>query len=61
MGDSFPLRWKLFKRYLKRHRSKMKCYLVRNQNQVDEMVEKIKPIFEYYNISKYGKEIFESR
>lgn len=30
MGDSFPLRWKLFKHYLKRHRSKMKCYLVRN-------------------------------
>lgn len=61
MGDSFPLRWKLFKHYLKRHRSKMKCYLVRNQKQVDEMIEEIKPIFEYYNISKYGKEIFESR
>lgn len=59
MGDSFPLRWKLFKHYLKRHRSKMKCYLVRNHEQVDEMIEEIKPIFEYYNISKYGKEILK--
>lgn len=42
MGDSFPLRWKLFKYYLKRHRSKMKCYLVRNHKQVDEMIEEIK-------------------
>ena len=42
MGDSFPLRWKLFKHYLKRHRSKMKCYLVRNHKQVDEMTEEIK-------------------
>lgn len=42
MGDSFPLRWKLFKHYLKRHRSKMKCYLVRNHEQVDEMIEEIK-------------------
>lgn len=42
IGDSFPLRWKLFKYYLKRHRSKMKCYLVRNHKQVDEMIEEIK-------------------
>ena len=28
IGDSFPLRYKLFKYYLKRHRSKMTCYLV---------------------------------
>ena len=38
MGDSFPLRYKLFKYYLKRHHSKMKCYLVRNHKQVDEMI-----------------------
>lgn len=42
MGDSFPLRYKLFKYYLKKHRSKMKCYLVRNHKQVDEMIEDIK-------------------
>ena len=41
MGDSFPLRYKLFKYYLKRHHSKMKCYLVRNHKQVDEMIEDI--------------------
>ena len=48
MGDSFPLRYKLFKHYLKRHRSKMKCYLVRNHKQVDEMINEIKT-------QKYGK------
>ena len=42
IGDSFPLRWKLFKHYLKQHRSKMRYYMVRNHKQVDELVEKIK-------------------
>ena len=41
MGESFPLRYKLFKHYLKRHNSKSKCYLVRNHKQVDEMIEDI--------------------
>lgn len=42
MGDSFPLRYKLFKHYLKRHRANAKLYLVRNHKQVDEMIEDIK-------------------
>lgn len=42
MGDSFPLRYKLFKYYLKHHHSKMKCYLVRNHKQVDEMIAELK-------------------
>ena len=42
MGDSFPLRFKLFKYYLHKHRSKMKCFLVRNHKQVDEMIEVLK-------------------
>lgn len=42
IGDSFPLRYKLFKYYLKRHHSKMKCYLVRNHKQVDEMIAELK-------------------
>lgn len=41
MGDSFPLRYKLFKNYLKKHKSKSKCYLVRNHKQVDEMIKDI--------------------
>ena len=41
MGDSFPLRYKLFKYYLKRHHSKMKCFLVRNHKQVDEMIQSL--------------------
>lgn len=41
IGDSFPLRFKLFKYYLKRHKSKYKCYLVRNHKQVSEMINDI--------------------
>lgn len=41
MGDSFPLRYKLFKYYLHKHRSKMKCYLVRNHKQVDKMIQEL--------------------
>ena len=39
--DSFPIRWKLFKHYLKRKRSKMRYYLVRNHKQVDDMIKNI--------------------
>ena len=46
MGDSFPLRYKLFKYYLKKHRSKKRCYLVRNHKQVDEMIKDIKCNYE---------------
>lgn len=52
MGDSFPLRYKLFKYYLHKHRSKMKCYLVRNHKQVDEMIVDIK---EMLNAKRNGK------
>lgn len=41
IGDSFPLRFKLFKYYLKKHHSKMRCYLVRNHKQVDEMIQEL--------------------
>lgn len=41
IGDSFPLRFKLFKHYLKRHNSKYKCYLVRNHKQVSDMINDI--------------------
>ena len=46
MGDSFPLRYKLFKYYLKKHPSKKRCYLVRNHKQVDEMIKDIKCNYE---------------
>ena len=42
VGDAFPIRWKLFKYYLKRKRSKMRYYIVRNHKQVDELIESIK-------------------
>ena len=41
MGDSFPIRWKLFKHYLKRHKAKTKLYLVRNHKQVDNMIQEL--------------------
>lgn len=39
--DSFPLRWKIFKYYLKRENKDYKLFLVRNQKQVDEMVNEL--------------------
>lgn len=42
MGDSFPLRWKIFKYTLMKQNSNYKLYLVRNQKQVDELIERLK-------------------
>ena len=42
MGDSFPLRWKLFKYYLYKHHAKTKLYLVRNHKDVDAMIQELK-------------------
>ena len=39
--DSFPLRWKIFKYYLKQENKDYKLILVRNQKQVDEMVNEL--------------------
>lgn len=41
MGDSFPLRWKLFKYYLYKHHAKTKLYLVRNHKDVDNMIKEL--------------------
>ena len=42
MGDAFPLRWKIFKYILAQQDSNYKLYLVRNQKQVDELINKLK-------------------
>ena len=42
IGDSFPLRWKIFKYTLMKQNSNYKLYLVRNQNQVDKKKKKLK-------------------
>lgn len=42
MGDSFPLRWKIFKYTLMKQNSNYKLYLVRNQKQVDELIKILK-------------------
>ena len=39
--DSFPLSWKIFKYYLKQENKDYKLFLVRNQKQVDEMVNEL--------------------
>jgi len=43
-NETFPLRWKLFKRYLFERQMENILYLPRNQKQVDETVELIKSI-----------------
>ena len=42
IGDSFPLRWKIFKYMLMKQKSNYKLYLVRNQKQVDTLIEILK-------------------
>lgn len=42
MGESFPLRWKIFKYILMKQNSHYKLYLVRNQKQVDELINILK-------------------
>lgn len=42
IGDSFPLRWKIFKYTLMKQKSNYKLYLVRNQKQVDTLIEILK-------------------
>lgn len=48
--DSFPLRWKIFKYYLKQENKDYKLFLVRNQKQVDEMVNELSK-----KITNYGR------
>lgn len=42
LGDAFPLRWKLFKYTLRLLNKKYNLYLVRNQKQVIELINKLK-------------------
>jgi hypothetical protein len=41
-NDAFPLKWKLFKRYLVEHNMNVDLYMPRNQKQVDEVIQIIK-------------------
>ena len=43
-NDAFPLRWKLFKKYLHDTNTKCTVYMPRNQKQIEEVVELIKNI-----------------
>lgn len=41
-NDAFPLRWKLFKYILAMDKAEVQLYIVRNQKEVRELVEKLK-------------------
>lgn len=41
MTDSFPLRWKVFKYSLAQQGENIKLYMVRNQKQVDALIEEL--------------------
>ncbi len=43
-NDSFPLRWKLFKKHLKENNHHYVLFMPRNQKQVNEVVELIKQL-----------------
>lgn len=41
-NESFPLRWKLFKRHLTINRLNFTVYLVKNKGDVDKLIEELK-------------------
>lgn len=41
-NDAFPIKWKLFKRYMLEHKMTQKLYLVKNQKQVLECINLIR-------------------
>ena len=43
-NESFPLRWKLFKKHLKNNNLQYVLFLPRNKKQVDEVIELIKQL-----------------
>ena len=43
-NESFPLRWKLFKKHLKDNNKQYVLFMPRNKKQVDEVVELIKQL-----------------
>jgi len=43
-NESFPLRWKLFKKHLKDNNHRYVLFMPRNKKQVDEVVELIKQL-----------------
>lgn len=47
VGDSFPLRWKLFKFMLKEKNLNYKLYLVRNQKEVDKLITELRKTYEH--------------
>ena len=48
-NDAFPLRWKLFKKYLVDHDLIYDLYVPRNHKQIDETIKQIKE-----NVNKYS-------
>ena len=41
-NDAFPLRWKIFKYVLFQQKSNYKLYLVRNKQEVDQVISTLK-------------------
>jgi len=41
-NESFPIRWKLFKRYISKHYPKMKLFKPQKQNECDDVINLIK-------------------
>lgn len=54
-NDAFPLRWKLFKRYITVHELDYDLYMPRNQKQVEEVVQIISKSYEPNKRDKEGR------
>ncbi len=52
LGDSFPIRWKLFKRHVQANGLNYDLYMPRNRRQIDETINLIKSKNESINIRR---------
>ena len=53
-NESFPLKWKLFKKYLMDNQLHINLYMPRNQKQIDEVIDIIKKQYETNKIAREG-------
>jgi len=53
-NDAFPIKWKLFKKYLMDNKLNINLYMPRNQKQVDEVINIVKTILDSNKIKREG-------
>lgn len=53
-NESFPIKWKLFKKHIVDKKLHISLYMPRNQHQIDEIIELVKKQYETNKIQREG-------